>query len=122
MMRVVLADDHNLVRAGLRALLERMSDVEVVGEASDGRAALALIARGEASAAPRPAGIVPARQGEIRQLVAEGKRAEQIARERALSGKTVETHRAQIMERLRIHDVAGLVRYAIRAGLVSSEP
>src|SRR5258708_7242116 len=43
MTRVVLADDHNLVRAGLRALLERLPDVEVVGEAANGREALALI-------------------------------------------------------------------------------
>ena len=45
MIRVTLADDHNLVRSGIRALLERLPDVEVVGEASDGREALALIAR-----------------------------------------------------------------------------
>src|SRR4249920_2766615 len=44
-IRVVLADDHNLVRAGIRALLERIPEVEVVGEADDGREALALIAR-----------------------------------------------------------------------------
>jgi len=44
-MRVVLADDHNLVRAGIRALLERIPGVQVVGEATDGREALELIAR-----------------------------------------------------------------------------
>src|SRR3954447_14616195 len=42
-IRVVLVDDHSLVRAGLRALVERLADVEVVGEASDGREALKLV-------------------------------------------------------------------------------
>src|SRR5262245_49751226 len=44
-MRVLLADDHHLVRAGIRALLESLSDVEIVGEAGDGQEALAAIAR-----------------------------------------------------------------------------
>jgi DNA-binding NarL/FixJ family response regulator len=45
-IRIVLADDHTLVRAGLRALLEKLSGVEVVGEAGDGREALKLIEAG----------------------------------------------------------------------------
>ncbi len=44
----------------------------------------------------------------------------QIAFRLELSVKTVETHRAQLMERLQIHDIAGLVRYAIRSGLISA--
>ena len=218
-MRVVLADDHNLVRAGIRALLERMPDVQVVGEASDGRQALALIvrerpdlalldigmpelngleaaeriareaprtrlvmlsmhsnesyvaqalrlgvvgyllkdscvdelpvllravARGETYLSPgiskqvvealktrlgdgtgadqgSPTDRLTPRQREILQLVAEGKSTKEIASALALSVKTVETHRAQIMDRLDIHDVPGLVRYAIRAGLISTE-
>src|SRR5262249_33652030 len=44
MIRIVLSDDHNLVRAGLRALLEDLPDVEIVAEAADGQAALAAIA------------------------------------------------------------------------------
>jgi DNA-binding NarL/FixJ family response regulator len=217
-IRVVLADDHNLVRAGIRALLERIPEVTVVGEAGDGREALALIARekpdvalldigmpelngleaadriaretprtrlvvlsmhanesyvshalrlgvagyvlkeacaeelplllraimkGEtylspgistrvvetlrtrmgdgASAAAAPAEILTPRQREILQLIAEGKNTKEIAHRLDLSVKTVETHRAQLMDRLDIHDVAGLVRYAMRAGLVSSE-
>ena len=220
MIRVVLADDHNLVRAGLRALLERLPDVEVVGEASNGREALALIGKlkpdmalldigmpelngldaaarlareaprtrlvmvsmhatesfvaqaiqagvagyvlkescadelpvllravmsGETylspavsktlvgalktklagGAAPDAAGaaggVLTPRQREILQLVAEGKSTKEIAAKLDLSVKTVETHRAQIMDRLDIHDVAGLVRYAIRLGLVSAD-
>ena len=55
------------------------------------------------------------------QLVAEGSSTKEIAQKLDLGIKTVETHRAQLMERLDIHDIAGLVRYAIRHGLVSSE-
>lgn len=214
-MRVVLADDHNLVRAGIRVLLEQMSGVEVVGEASDGREALALVLRdkpdlalldigmpglngleaaeriareaprtrlvmlsmhaneayvaqalrlgvagyllkeacvselpvlvdavrrGETYLSPRisrqvvealrarMAGtngsslseLLTPRQREILQLVAEGKSTKEIAGVLDLSAKTVDTHRAQLMDRLGIHDVPGLVRFAIRAGLIPS--
>jgi DNA-binding NarL/FixJ family response regulator len=61
------------------------------------------------------------RQREILQLVAEGHTTKAIAHKLGLSVKTVETHRAQVMERLGIHDVAGLVRYAMRAKLVPPE-
>jgi DNA-binding NarL/FixJ family response regulator len=216
-IRVVLADDHNLVRAGIRLLLERIPDVEVVGEASDGRSALELIGRekpdvalldigmpelngleaadrisrqapqtrlvilsmhasetyvaqalrlgvagyvlkeacadelpillravmrGDTYLSPGiskqvvetlraqlgPSGpgsplaeVLTPRQREILQMVAEGKSTKEIAYRLGLSGKTVETHRTQIMQRLDIHDVPGLVRYAMRAGLVSWE-
>lgn len=58
------------------------------------------------------------RQREILQLVAEGQTTKEIAQRLNLSVKTVETHRSQLMERLEIHDVPGLVRFAIRVGLV----
>ncbi len=61
------------------------------------------------------------RQREILQLIAEGNTTQAIAKTLNVSVKTVETHRAQLMERLGIHDVAGLVRYAIRIGLVSPD-
>lgn len=61
------------------------------------------------------------RQREILQLVAEGHGTRQIAERLFLSVKTVESHRSQIMQRLNIFDVPGLVRFAIRNGLVSSE-
>jgi DNA-binding NarL/FixJ family response regulator len=70
--------------------------------------------------APAPDNLTP-RQREILQLVAEGKSTKDVARLLDLSVKTVEAHRSQIMERLEIHDLAGLVRYAIRTGLVSPE-
>jgi DNA-binding NarL/FixJ family response regulator len=58
------------------------------------------------------------RQREILQLIAEGSGTRQMAAKLGVSVKTVETHRAKLMERLDIYDVAGLVRYAIRQGLV----
>lgn len=61
------------------------------------------------------------RQREILQLLAEGKSNKDVARILKLSVKTVETHRKQLMERLGIHDIAGLVRFAIRAGIISVE-
>jgi DNA-binding NarL/FixJ family response regulator len=217
-MRILLADDHTLVRAGIRSLLEGAPDVESIDEAGDGREALARIVeqkpdialvditmpglnglellarvtkesprtrvvilsmhsspsyvstalragaagyllkdaaaeelplvlravmRGETYLSPAiskvvvdgflrrasdepPApdsplpldGLTP-RQREILQLVAEGKSTKEVAALLELGVKTVETHRSQIMERLQIHDIAGLVRYAVRVGLVS---
>jgi DNA-binding NarL/FixJ family response regulator len=213
-LRVVLVEDHALVRAGIRSLLEKLADLEVVAEAGDGRTALTLIAQhqpdvvlmdikmaglngleatarivrdlpgvrvvilsmyaneeyviqalragasgyllkdagtAELEVAVRAAAqgetyLSPAisrrmiqdylqvvggeggaleqltpRQREVLQLVAEGHSVKEIARVLHVSVKTVETHRAQLMERLDIHDVAGLVRYAIRVGLVASD-
>jgi len=59
------------------------------------------------------------RQREILQLIAEGHTTHEIAIRLQISAKTVETHRTEIMRRLNIHEVAGLVRYAVRNGLVS---
>lgn len=58
------------------------------------------------------------RQREILQLVAEGHTTKQIAKRLHIGVKTVETHRLQIMDRLNIHNIAGLVRYAIRNGII----
>jgi len=218
-IRILLADDHVLMRAGITALLQRIPDLTVVAEADDGRAALQLIAthhpdiamldismpelnglevaervarefpavrviilsmhatsdyvlramrvgasgyllkgarlaelelaitsvaRGETYLSPAAAkhviggyrdqasGAAPAadaqsaerltaRQREILQLIAEGKTTKEIALALTLSAKTVEMHRAQLMERLDIHDVAGLVRYALRTGIISGD-
>ena len=211
--RVLLIDDHALVRAGIRALISMIEGVEVVGEAGDGDEALRLVeklhpdlvllditlpgmngltvlseitarfpdvrvimltmheAREYAIQALRggAAGFIPKsaasaeltqaidtvmrgktyvssetaqdgtllteraareqkllekltpRQREILVLIAEGKSMKQIARALDISIKTVESHRAQLTERLGIHDVAGLVRFAIRTGLVKVE-
>jgi DNA-binding NarL/FixJ family response regulator len=210
-IRVLLADDHALVRAGIRALIDAMDGVEVVAEAGDGEEALQLIrehqpdvillditmpqrsgfdvldqtrrdfpdvkvviltvhdageyairalragangfltkgaasaelreaiemvvrgdtyispaisqktlleyGKGAASGAGLSAELTP-RQQEILKLIAEGFSTKKIARSLNISVKTVESHRAQLMERLNIHDVAGLVRYAIRIGVI----
>ncbi len=68
-----------------------------------------------------PFEILTSRQREILQLIAEGNSTKDIAQILRLSVKTIETHRAQLMERLDIHDVAGLVRYAIRTGLIKAD-
>lgn len=213
-LRILLAEDHTLVRAGIRALLESLEGVEVVAEAADGREALRLaeahhpdillmditmkelnglqavarltkehsatrviilsmhadqvyvrqalqagvagyllkgadvaelelalkaVTRGDTYLSPSVSkdivgnllnGKTPAanpldeltpRQREILQLVAEGRTTKEIAGRLDLSSKTVETHRAQLMERLDIHDVAGLVKFAIRVGLTQAD-
>jgi DNA-binding NarL/FixJ family response regulator len=207
LIRVVLADDHNLVRGGIRALLEELPDVQVVAEAADGRDAVARIAehrpdvalldiampglngleaaarigretpgtrvvilsmhsapgyvaqalaagvagsvlkdafvdelplliravsqgisrqvvdalRSKMAPVDPTGGALTDRQREVLQLLAEGMNTKEIAHLLGVSAKTVESHRTQLMERLDIHDLAGLVRYAIRIGLVSPE-
>ncbi len=211
-VRVLLADDHTLVRAGLRKLLESMPEIEVVGEAGDGLAllelaeqlqphlvlmdiampglngleatarlvkshpsirvmilsmhqneeyvrralrngavayllkdaapmelglALAAVLRGETFLSPavskgvvndyvqrlrdddQPGEQLSPRQREVLQLIAEGLSTKEIARRLDLSVKTVETHRSGLMKQLDVHEVTGLVRYALKMGLVS---
>jgi DNA-binding NarL/FixJ family response regulator len=213
-IRVLLVEDHTLVRAGIRELLRNLDGIEVVAEASNGREALELIekhmpnvvlmdiamrgmnglevaervikqyprvhvvvlsqytdeeyvrqslhigangyipkdaatseleiairaaAQGETYLNPSiskhlienylrspetvtgPLKQLTPRQREVLQLIAEGNTMNRIAKVLNISVKTVETHRAQLMERLDIHDVAGLVRYAVRIGLVTSD-
>jgi DNA-binding NarL/FixJ family response regulator len=213
-IRILLADDHALVRAGFSALLKKLPGIEVIAEAADGREALALtkahqpdlvlmdvsmerlngleatarivkeypnvrvlmlsahsneeyvkqallagaagyllkgasiaelelaiqaVVRGETYLSPAiskqvvadyirrveseasPLELLTPRQREILQLIAEGHSNKEIARMLHVSAKTIETHRTQLMERLDIHDVAGLVRYAIRAGVLSPD-
>jgi DNA-binding NarL/FixJ family response regulator len=213
-IRVLLAEDHALVRAGIRSLLERMRGIEVVGEAVDGRDAIEMIGRllpdvvlmditmpglnglhavvrakadhpdvrvimlsmhdneeyvwqalragaagyllkdadpGELELAVRsvskglsylspavsghvvsdylrratpetgPLERLTPRQIEIVQLIAEGHTNQEIAGQLDVSLKTIESHRAQLMSRLDIHDVPGIVRYAVRMGLVPAD-
>lgn len=212
LLRVMLADDHTLVRAGLHKLLDTLADVEVVGEAGDGQTLLELAAqrrpdvvlmdiampglngleatarllqdnpavrvmilsmhqseeyvrralrlgaaayllkdaaplelelalgavmRGETYLSPAVSkGVVSdyvqrlrgddqagdqlsPRQREVLQRIAEGLSTKEIARQLDLSVKTVETHRTSLMKQLDVHEVTGLVRYAIKMGLVS---
>jgi DNA-binding NarL/FixJ family response regulator len=211
--RVLLVDDHTLVRAGMRALLTNLPGVEVVGEASNGREALELVrlespnivlmdlampdlgglevlpriikgfpgvkvvvlsvhaneeyviralrsgasgymlkdsatvelelaiksvARDETYLSPSIAGAVietylqrvsgassplerlTTRQREILKMIADGKTTREVASTLKISVKTVETYRLQLMARLDIHDVPGLVRYAVRNGIVDA--
>jgi DNA-binding NarL/FixJ family response regulator len=211
-IRVLLADDHALVRAGIRALLGTIEGVEVVAEAGDGLEALRLIeelqldivlldvtmpglsglevlekskkqfpdlrvivltvhdageyamqalragaagylpksaaanelqlaieivSRGETYVSGKvsrktlleysrgptehPLSRLTPRQREILTLIAEGLSTKDIGRRLNISVKTVESHRAQLMDRLDIHDIASLVRYAIKMGLVKVE-
>jgi DNA-binding NarL/FixJ family response regulator len=88
-----------------------------------GRIADDLLQQAQAGsdAAPKPLDQVTPRQRQILQLVAEGHSTRSIADKLSISIKTVETHRAQIMERLGIRDVAGLTRFAMRNGLITPD-
>jgi len=213
-IRVLLADDHTVVRQGLKALLEAEQDIAVVGEANTGREAVQLTKKllpevvvmdiampnlngleatrqiakevpmtkllvlssynddeyvhqvteagamgyllkqtaatdlikavrearkGNAFFSPaisrrlveryreaflngvpvkKRNDLLTSRESEVLQLIAEGKPNKQIAAELCISIKTVEKHRQQVMNKLHIHDVAGLTRYAISKGIV----
>ena len=70
---------------------------------------------------PDPLDRLTPRHREVLQLIAEGQTTKDIAARLKLSVKTVETHRVQLMDRLDIHDLAGLIRFAIRVGLVAPD-
>ena len=214
-VRVIVADDHTLVRAGIRALLEKLSRVEVVGEAGDGREVLTLVklhrpdvvlmdismpGLNGLDAAARMAREFPEvrviiltmhnneeyywralkagaagyllkkaasveletalrrvmhgdiylsheisvrlvkkfplhgisgrkspreqltdRQREVLQLIAEGQNTKEIGEILKVSPKTIEYHRMKLMDRLNMHDIPGLVRFALRMGLIPQE-
>ncbi|HEU0011895.1 MAG TPA: response regulator transcription factor, partial [Verrucomicrobiae bacterium] len=69
---------------------------------------------------PRPRPLLTSRETEVLQLIAEGEGNKQIAAELGISIKTVEKHRQQVMNKLHIHEVAGLTRYAISKGMIPS--
>jgi DNA-binding NarL/FixJ family response regulator len=70
--------------------------------------------------APAPDNLISDRERQVLQLVAEGKTTKEIASLLGISVKTAESHRSNLMDKLNIHDTAGLVRYAIRIGLIES--
>lgn len=210
-LRILLVEDHALVRAGMRALLQKIEGIEVIADMGDGleavkymqtatpdlvlmdiampglngldatariikespatrvillsmyaneeylrqalqvgasgyllkgaelaelELALKTVAKGERYLTPAvvkyaieayreksegptgPLAKLSMRHREILQLIAEGQTTKDIAQRLNLSVKTVESHRAQLMERLDIHDVPGLVRFAIRVGMI----
>jgi DNA-binding NarL/FixJ family response regulator len=214
-IRVILADDHTLVRAGIRALLEKMPAVEVVGEASDGREVLHLVKAQtpdvvlmdigmpglngleattrlvrefprvrviilsmyqtdeyvwralkvgasayllkksavaelqmalqrvvrneiylsrdiskrlrkefplhEITEVKGPLEKLNERQREVLQLIAEGQNTKEIAGILKVSPKTIEYHRKKLMDAVNVYDIPGLVRLALRTGLVMHE-
>jgi DNA-binding NarL/FixJ family response regulator len=69
-----------------------------------------------------PADPLSIRERQVLQLIAEGKNTKEIGNILGVSAKTAESHRANIMRKLEIHEVAGLVRYAVREGLVQDAP
>src|SRR5437588_308551 len=109
-MRILVADDHGIVRAGVKLLLERQVDLEVVAEASDGVEAVQ----------PGPAVPLTPREEEVVKLIAEAHTNAQIAQILHLAEKTVESHRANVLRKLGMRDRVELVRYAIRRGLVEA--
>jgi DNA-binding NarL/FixJ family response regulator len=206
-VRIVLADDHDLVRSGIKALLSMVEGVEVIAEARDGRELIQLVEdldpdvvmtdismpgmdgitaiaeihgrhpqvrmlvlsmydtvdfvkRAVANGAcgylmkdappfeleqavrsvmatgsyfspviaqrllqpsePSVDDELTHRQVEILKLIAQGRASKEIAYQLGLSPKTVDVHRARIMERLHLNDIASLTRYAVRKGLVKA--
>jgi DNA-binding NarL/FixJ family response regulator len=142
----VVISDHSLAQFNTQAALEVLRAVRptapliVVSGVIDEQTAVASVRAGAedivlkhhlsrlgsvieaALSVRRRLGKLSPRQLEVLQHVAEGHTTREIAGRLKLSAKTVETHRGEVMKRLGIHDVVGLVRYAVRIGLVPSEP
>ena len=138
----VVLSDHSIAEFDSRAALEILRAVRptaafiVVTGAPTGAQSVAAIRAGaedlilkmslhrlpaainEALAVRRPLQKLTERQVQVLRLVAEGHRTRDIAKRLDLSVKTVESHRGEIMKRLRVHDVVHLVRYAVRVGLI----
>ena len=89
------------------SILKRMADAE-------------RRARENGGTHPKPKRPLTAREAEVLQLIAEGAANKQIAAELSISIKTVEKHRQQLMDKLDIHDTAGLTRYAVATGVIES--
>ena len=107
--------------AGYVATNAGASELEhALREAAAGRSYLSPSSKSARAGAATFERLTP-RQREVLQLIAEGSNTKEIASDLGISAKTVETHRAHLMEHLGIHDVAGLVRYAIRVGVATPE-
>jgi len=133
-IRVVLltmhTEEHQVIaalRAGVRAYLVKTQAaedlVQAIREVLRGGVYLSpavsrVLVEGYLTRPDAEANPLTAREREVLQLVAEGKTSKEIATLLDLSVKTAESYRARIMEKLDIHDTAGLVRYAIRHGFI----
>jgi len=78
--------------------------------------------RAQAANLAQELSVLTPREVEVLKLVAEGRTNQEIANQLVLSVKTVQAHRANVMEKLGLHDITHLVRFAIRHELISSEP
>jgi DNA-binding NarL/FixJ family response regulator len=132
------SDDEYLERmreAGVAGFLEKQTSAEVltkaIREVAAGRAYYSpAIAKRLAITASKPrdregllkanASRLTSRESEVLQLVAEGSANKQVAAELGISIKTVEKHRQHLMDKLNIHETAGLTRYAIAQGIIES--
>ena len=120
-LALLIVNDHLLKGSGLSDLVQAIRAV-AAGEAFLSPAVAKILLRdAQAEEEPSTNGPLTAREREVLQLVGEGSSSPEIARSLHLSVKTVEGHRSRIMAKLNLHDVAGLVRYAIRTGLVSPD-
>ena len=133
-IRVVLltmhAEEHQVaeaLRLGIRAYLLKTQAAEdlvhairavMAGQTYLSPAISSLVVNGYLSGTKAPADRLAPRERQVLQLVAEGKTSKEIAVLMGLSVKTAESYRARLMEKLEIHETAGLVRYAIRHGLI----
>jgi DNA-binding NarL/FixJ family response regulator len=115
------------LRAGIRGYLLKSQAAEdlvhAIKEVARGQTFLSpevsrMVVDGYLSGAPAVDPLAP-REREVLQLVAEGRTSKEIAVQLGLSVKTAESYRTHIMEKLDIHETAGLVRYAIRRGLIN---
>jgi len=123
-------DEHNVARAlrsGIRAYLLKTQAAEdlvrairevVRGQTFLSEAVSRVVVDGYLSGVQAPSDPLAPRERQVLQLVAEGKTSKEIAEIIGVSVKTAESYRSNIMEKLDIHETAGLVRYAIRRGLV----
>jgi DNA-binding NarL/FixJ family response regulator len=115
------------LRAGVRGVVAKGQDIAdlqsaiqevVAGGLYVGPGVSQAVLDAVQAAGGEPAGQLTPRERQVLRLIAEGKAAKQIAQQLAISVKTVEFHRRRLMQKLKIHDTAGLVRYAIREGLI----
>jgi DNA-binding NarL/FixJ family response regulator len=113
MIRILLADDQDLVREGLRMLLEAEPDLEVVGEAGDGKEALA-----KPGGPPEAAAALSERELEVLRLLARGLSNAEIAKELFLGEATVKSHVARVLAKLDLRDRVQTVVFAYESGLV----
>jgi len=114
-------DHEKPIRLTLWLSRSRLAELEELRQAQGKNSVQELIedALAQYLQVPGPSLPLTPRQRQVLQLVAQGKKSKEIAGQLKISVKTVEMHRTQLMESLGVHNIAGLVRYAIRMGLIA---